>query len=294
MGTESVSAQWAPDPYRRHELRYWNGREWTEHVSDHGVQSTDVVRSASPGAVWAPPRLEMLPPDARWRPVNGLKTALVLLFGATIVAVVAAMGSLVNRVHVVNDLEDAIRVTPSLQQRATDADDAVSVASVVVLALVIATGVVFIIWQWRTAKNAEALGRTGARYGPGWSIGGWFIPIGNLWIPVSIIQGFWRASSPGSTPGMRWRDAPRSALIGWWWALFLISGVFGRVGNPGGDSFDEVRTSDQVLLVGYVFTAGAALLAAVVVVKLTRRFNDRLNDASSATNLNYNDARLVS
>ena len=27
-------AQWAPDPYRRHELRYWDGAQWTEHVSE--------------------------------------------------------------------------------------------------------------------------------------------------------------------------------------------------------------------------------------------------------------------
>src|SRR5690606_15578092 len=30
-----------PDPFRRHELRYWNGRVWTEHVATHGRQSVD-------------------------------------------------------------------------------------------------------------------------------------------------------------------------------------------------------------------------------------------------------------
>ena len=34
-------AQWAADPYRRHELRYWDGVRWTEHVSDQGRQGTD-------------------------------------------------------------------------------------------------------------------------------------------------------------------------------------------------------------------------------------------------------------
>jgi len=33
--------QWAADPYRRHELRYWDGGQWTEHVSDHDVQTVD-------------------------------------------------------------------------------------------------------------------------------------------------------------------------------------------------------------------------------------------------------------
>ncbi|MEQ8717117.1 MAG: DUF2510 domain-containing protein [Acidimicrobiales bacterium] len=32
---------WHSDPYERHELRYFDGRAWTAHVSDGGVQSED-------------------------------------------------------------------------------------------------------------------------------------------------------------------------------------------------------------------------------------------------------------
>lgn len=34
-------AAWAPDPFRRHELRYWDGVQWTHHVSNRGVQAID-------------------------------------------------------------------------------------------------------------------------------------------------------------------------------------------------------------------------------------------------------------
>ncbi len=33
--------EWAPDPSLRHELRFWDGAQWTRHVSDGGVASTD-------------------------------------------------------------------------------------------------------------------------------------------------------------------------------------------------------------------------------------------------------------
>jgi hypothetical protein len=38
---DEVAALWAPDPTGHHELRYWNGTAWTEHVSTDDKQSTD-------------------------------------------------------------------------------------------------------------------------------------------------------------------------------------------------------------------------------------------------------------
>ena len=32
---------WYPDPYGRHEMRYYDGTRWTEHVASHGKQSVD-------------------------------------------------------------------------------------------------------------------------------------------------------------------------------------------------------------------------------------------------------------
>ena len=42
-------ADWYPDPYGRHELRYWDGEMWTDHVSSNGKQSTDPAAQAAPG-----------------------------------------------------------------------------------------------------------------------------------------------------------------------------------------------------------------------------------------------------
>jgi len=40
-------ASWSADPLGRHELRYWNGTQWTEHVSDGGVTSSDPPQPTS-------------------------------------------------------------------------------------------------------------------------------------------------------------------------------------------------------------------------------------------------------
>lgn len=44
-----TAAAWHPDPTGRHELRYWDGSQWTDHVSDSGVQSTSPL-SGDPAA----------------------------------------------------------------------------------------------------------------------------------------------------------------------------------------------------------------------------------------------------
>ena len=41
-------AGWFPDPSRRHEHRYWDGRAWTEHVADHGIAGTDSLEAPAP------------------------------------------------------------------------------------------------------------------------------------------------------------------------------------------------------------------------------------------------------
>lgn len=39
----STTAGWHPDPSGRHQSRYWDGKQWTPHVADNGVSSTDPV-----------------------------------------------------------------------------------------------------------------------------------------------------------------------------------------------------------------------------------------------------------
>lgn len=42
-GAVSTVGQWAADPYGRHQFRYWDGGQWTEHVQDDGDAAIDHV-----------------------------------------------------------------------------------------------------------------------------------------------------------------------------------------------------------------------------------------------------------
>lgn len=37
----SIPAAWHPDPTGRHEYRYWDGQQWTEHVANQGQRAVD-------------------------------------------------------------------------------------------------------------------------------------------------------------------------------------------------------------------------------------------------------------
>ncbi|MBP7973032.1 MAG: PH domain-containing protein [Candidatus Nanopelagicales bacterium] len=53
----SVAAAWLADPSGDHELRYWDGSSWTDHVSDGGVSGTSVPTDDFP-----PPPPAAVPP----------------------------------------------------------------------------------------------------------------------------------------------------------------------------------------------------------------------------------------
>jgi uncharacterized RDD family membrane protein YckC len=57
-------ARWAPDPLGRHQYRYWDGSQWTEHVSDDGRVGTDPP-IANPAPTTNPaPATGDVPPEA--------------------------------------------------------------------------------------------------------------------------------------------------------------------------------------------------------------------------------------
>lgn len=47
-GSHVSRGSWNPDPFGRHELRYFDGEHWTQHVSTDGEQSTDAPVASPP------------------------------------------------------------------------------------------------------------------------------------------------------------------------------------------------------------------------------------------------------
>jgi|GEM_PF-6685010 len=63
-GGTPTAAQWAADPFLRHEFRFWDGRTWTATVSDQGVVGTDAPVAAPPPVAPPSPPVPAPPPPA--------------------------------------------------------------------------------------------------------------------------------------------------------------------------------------------------------------------------------------
>ncbi len=87
-------------------------------------------------------------------------------------------------------------------------DQAGIALNVVSVLVTIATGVLWVVWQFHAAKHA--IGQT--RRSPGWHAGSWFIPVVGLWFPYQNISDLWRAFG---------RIRPSWLIL--WWLLWLAS-----------------------------------------------------------------------
>lgn len=219
-------------------------------------------------------------PWAGWsgtlRGIGGLATTLTVVLWVTVV--IAALGAIAsaNRAVVIGDLLDAegLRDLVGLGDRADDADNLVGVTTLLMLLASLTIFVLLVVWMWRVAKNAEFLGRTNPRFGPGWTIGGWFVPLANLVIPVLVVQDLWRGSDPATPRGdPTWRSRPASGLVGWWWVAHLLA-LTRWAGGDEATSRSELETMqayDVVAAVGMAVAVVAAILLIQVVRQITAR-----------------------
>ncbi|MDQ3720152.1 MAG: DUF4328 domain-containing protein [Actinomycetota bacterium] len=104
---------------------------------------------------------------------------------------------------------------PDAQLAFNDAHQAVvgGIQAIVGLALI----VVFLMWFFRAYRNLPRLGVRTLRHKPGWAVGGWLVPILNLWRPKEIANDIWRGSDPHlpAQAGRAWQNrSPGPCLAG--------------------------------------------------------------------------------
>ncbi len=147
----------------------------------------------------------------------------------------------------------------------------------------------FIAWMFGSYRNLQRTSVAELRYDPGWAIGAWFIPIFNWIRPKQMIDDVWRAGEYGAeVRDDSWRRRPVSPLLHWWWALWVGAAILSSIAVvvgfdvdatlDGTQDFDKQQTSATIAAPGMLCLVAAAILACLVVRRITDR-GDRVREA---------------
>lgn len=215
-----------------------------------------------------------VPPQASlddYRPLrrraNLARAALVLITLASVVAVVfdVAERSLLARVG---------SGEPVTAGELTASDDRQVAIALVQAGLGILAAAFFIAWLHRAYKNLRPLGVELLRYGPGWAIGAWFVPILNLFRPKQIVNDVWRGSDPELEDRVGWIDGPVPFVFAVWWIAYLGASLVGTVADRiflRAETTDDYELSSAVYIATDSLTVLAGILAVLVVDMTTAR-----------------------
>lgn len=122
----------------------------------------------------------------------------------------------------------------------------------------IATGVLWAIWQYRAAKSVVGL----TRRSPGWHAGSWFIPVVSFWFAYQNVSDLWRAVGRA-----------RPSWMGLWWFFWIGSNVIVQISTRSylaAEELEELRTAMSMSLVGELFAIAAVPFAWLTVRGITQ------------------------
>ena len=214
-------------------------------------------------------------PTTPYRPIRGFGTALVWLLGAAAALdLIAALSDLAE----IRLLDRARAGLPITFEEATANDARQGAIGLLQLLIFLATGVVFIVWLHRAYSNLPALGATRLRFGKGWAIGGWMVPIWNLFRPKQIVNDAWRGSDPAlpASYEVTWTERPVPAWWQVWWLPFLVSGYLGVASfRVGMDTLQELRLGSLLWFWSDLLSGGAGIVGVFIVRAITARQEER-------------------
>jgi hypothetical protein len=206
--------------------------------------------------------------------IRGRANLVIALLAANIIWGVAAIVATLGELDILQRVRDGGSVTMA---EGVASDHRVNTVGVVGSVLVLTCGVAWLVWQHRGQRNLSRLGVRHLVFTPGWAVGWWFVPIANLWKPFQSVRELWRTSRREVDDAF-WAGERTWILIGWWWAMLLVSNVVYRISyllrkTP---DLDQYIASDRVRLVREVCWMVTGVLAVAIVRRITGRQEEKI------------------
>lgn len=212
-----------------------------------------------------------LPHGPAWlRSPVGLGKSVAILLGLVIATDLFAVWADLNMYDVTGSIAGG-DFSDAVQREAEHADTVYAVAGYTQTTSLVAAIVVYLIWFQRMRVNAEVFNPSGHSKRRAWVIWGWFVPIANLWFPRRVMLDIWDASTPVGSRGSH-------GLVNAWWTLWVISLIADRAGSTSyrnAETPQEIQDATSQIMLADVTDIAAAVLAILVVLRLTRMQNEK-------------------
>ncbi len=182
--------------------------------------------------------------------------------------------AVISNIMLLRYLQDIAAGGPVDEARAEFIDTVQAILGLAQLVLFVSCAIAFLMWIHRAHKNLKAAGIVGLEYTPGWAVGGFFVPFLNLVRPFQVMKEIWAGSeylSADPRPKI-WRSVPPSPLVGWWWALFLVTSFLGNASGRlmlRADELGELIAAGWVTLFSDLADIPSSILAILVVRRVT-------------------------
>ena len=212
------------------------------------------------GAQWTPPHPQPSQPPATTNAIAKLATATQLLL---IVCGVLSIATIGIEMFGITAITGYLNGNDSAVDSLSGYDQMTSVATILSVIARLTTAVVWVLWQYRVAKQVS--GRT--RRSPGWHVGSWFVPAISLWFPYQNISDIWRAVG---------RSRPSWQIL--WWLCWLVSNVFVQIStrlSTTAETLEQFRVAMWMNLAGEILLLVAAGLAWLIVRGITQGLLER-------------------
>ena len=138
------------------------------------------------------------------------------------------------------------------------------------LALAVVLPITFLAWMDRAYSNLTAFGYQ-RRFDLGWAIGGWFVPIMNIFRPFQIMREIHALSGLDRRPVADAALRATPTMVAWWVTWFAMWALPQFVETWDVDAAAEGSAHIVAQVVRYALAASCALLALPVVHAVTTR-----------------------
>ena len=169
-------------------------------------------------------------------------------------------------------------------------DERLVAGGAALLATFFVSTILWLLWFHRAYRNVESFGLVEMRFGTGWAVGGWFVPILNWFRPKQIANDIWRGTD--RRPFQWWAEPPVAPLVHWWWAAWLVANL---LGNLSFRLIDDARTLDaERTAVAVDIAAGISfVVAGVLALRFVRAVTEREAACAAALHGAEADAERV-